>query len=123
MRIMTRWMLLAALLLPAACGTPTPSASSTVPQETTLAFDAAADAPATASDAEPAAEELPVTVETAAAEEAPVAAETAPAGEAPAAGNTKQYSAPPEMVIDQNKTYVATIETTKGTLKAELFAK
>jgi cyclophilin family peptidyl-prolyl cis-trans isomerase len=27
------------------------------------------------------------------------------------------------MAIDQNKTYIATIETTKGTLKAELFAK
>lgn len=44
-----------------------------------------------------------------------------------AAGNEqqagKQYSAAPEMQIDPNKTYTATIETTKGTMKAELYAK
>lgn len=33
-----------------------------------------------------------------------------------------QYANPPEMVIDPAKTYTATIETTAGTMTAELFA-
>jgi cyclophilin family peptidyl-prolyl cis-trans isomerase len=33
-----------------------------------------------------------------------------------------QYPNPPEMVIDSAKTYTATIETTAGTMTAELFA-
>jgi len=35
----------------------------------------------------------------------------------------KQYSAPPPMKIDPNKTYTATIETTAGTMTAELWPK
>jgi cyclophilin family peptidyl-prolyl cis-trans isomerase len=35
----------------------------------------------------------------------------------------KQYDAPPEMKIDQNKTYTATIETDAGTMVAELYPK
>lgn len=35
----------------------------------------------------------------------------------------KQYDAAPPMTIDPNKTYTAVIETTKGTLRAELFAE
>jgi len=35
----------------------------------------------------------------------------------------KSWSAPPEMKIDVNKTYEATITTTKGTIKIDLFAK
>jgi cyclophilin family peptidyl-prolyl cis-trans isomerase len=86
-------MLLAAMLLLVGCGTPTPSG--TASEESSPG--------------------------------SPPAAE--PAGEAPAAENAAvtsrndKYSAVPEMAIDQNKTYIATIETTKGTLKAELFAK
>ncbi len=52
---------------------------------------------------------------------------TAPAAAAGvvAAGTTtrKQYSAPPAMVIDPSKHYTATIDTTKGVMKAELYAK
>ena len=33
-----------------------------------------------------------------------------------------QYSSPPEMVIDPARTYTATIETSAGTMVAELFA-
>jgi cyclophilin family peptidyl-prolyl cis-trans isomerase len=33
-----------------------------------------------------------------------------------------QYANPPEMVIDKAKTYTATIETTAGTMTAQLFA-
>mgnify|MGYP001816964858 FL=1 len=33
-----------------------------------------------------------------------------------------QYANPPEMVIDPTKTYTATIETTAGTMTAQLFA-
>ena len=35
----------------------------------------------------------------------------------------KQYSAPPPMKIDPNKTYTATIDTTAGTMTAELWPK
>ncbi len=35
----------------------------------------------------------------------------------------KQYSAPPAMKIDPNKTYTATIETSAGTMTAELWPK
>ncbi len=35
----------------------------------------------------------------------------------------KQYTAPPEQVIDRARTYTAVIETTKGTMKAELYAR
>jgi cyclophilin family peptidyl-prolyl cis-trans isomerase len=38
-----------------------------------------------------------------------------------AAGH-RQWSTPPQMVIDPAKTYVATIETNRGTIVAELFA-
>src|SRR4051794_27768791 len=35
----------------------------------------------------------------------------------------KQYSAPPAMSIDPNKKYTATIDTTEGTIVAELYPK
>jgi peptidyl-prolyl cis-trans isomerase B (cyclophilin B) len=35
----------------------------------------------------------------------------------------KQYSAPPEMSIDANKTYTATFETNRGKIVCDLFAK
>ncbi len=35
----------------------------------------------------------------------------------------KQYSSAPAMQIDPNKQYIATIETNKGTITAELYAK
>lgn len=47
----------------------------------------------------------------------------APAGAAETAARNNKYSAAPEMTIDSNKRYTATIETTKGTMTAELYAK
>ncbi|MGI8743053.1 MAG: peptidylprolyl isomerase [Bryobacteraceae bacterium] len=35
----------------------------------------------------------------------------------------KQYSSPPMMAIDRNKKYAATIETSKGAIVCDLFAK
>ena len=35
----------------------------------------------------------------------------------------KQYSAPPEMSVDQKKRYSATFDTSKGTIVCELFTK
>src|SRR5262245_35170954 len=35
----------------------------------------------------------------------------------------KQYNAPPAMQIDPNKSYTATMETSKGTIVLDLFAK
>ena len=64
----------------------------------------------------------------------PAAAQTSPkpAGGSPAAAakesgtvqnQGKQWSSPPAMQIDPNKTYVATIKTSLGDMKAELYAK
>lgn len=36
---------------------------------------------------------------------------------------SKQYSAPPPMTIDPNKSYTATFETSRGTIVCDLFAK
>ncbi|MBC7926412.1 MAG: peptidylprolyl isomerase [Bryobacteraceae bacterium] len=36
---------------------------------------------------------------------------------------SKQYSAPPETVIDSGKTYTATLETSRGSIVCELHAK
>lgn len=41
----------------------------------------------------------------------------------PAAGGKKTYNAPPPMTVDVNKTYTATITTSKGVMKVTLFAK
>ena len=46
-----------------------------------------------------------------------------PAAGQPAAEQKKRYDAPPPMKIDPAKTYTATIETTKGTIVLDLFAK
>jgi peptidyl-prolyl cis-trans isomerase B (cyclophilin B) len=35
----------------------------------------------------------------------------------------KSYDAPPQMTIDPNKTYTATLETSRGTIVCDLFAK
>ena len=35
----------------------------------------------------------------------------------------KQYSAPPQLAVDVNKKYTATIHTTLGDMQAELFVK
>lgn len=117
MRFMTRWMLLAALCLLVACGTPTPSASETSQEALGFGQTPIADLP----------------VETAAPVDAGTVVETPiaelPAAETPAAEQASttlkndMYSAAPAMVIDPNKTYIATIETNKGTIKAELYAK
>ncbi len=50
---------------------------------------------------------------------------TAPAGQQTeqAGGKPKQWSEPPAMQIDPEKQYVATMQTSLGTLKIELFAK
>lgn len=37
--------------------------------------------------------------------------------------NDKQWSTPPKMIIDLKKRYAATMETSKGTIELELFAK
>lgn len=97
------WLLPALLLALAACGTATNAGSDGSGSE------ASAPAPEGAAS---------VAAETGAASVAAPAAET---GDDPAARNDK-YSAAPEMAIDPAKTYIATIETSKGPLTAELYA-
>jgi cyclophilin family peptidyl-prolyl cis-trans isomerase len=99
--------LLALLLALAACGTPT---DNSVPADNATGAQPSAAASAAASTAP---------------EDSPSpAASSSPAGAAsdPVDRNNK-YSAAPEMQIDQGKQYTATIETTKGTMKAQLYAK
>lgn len=59
----------------------------------------------------------------------PAASPSPSAAASPVAGgavvsssNPRQFNAPPAMQIDANKKYTATIETSQGTMKAELFA-
>ncbi len=53
------------------------------------------------------------------------ASPTQPTQPKPQGGSSvpKQYSAPPAMTVDQNKTYTATLHTTLGDMQAELFVK
>jgi peptidyl-prolyl cis-trans isomerase B (cyclophilin B) len=69
-----------------------------------------------------------------ASDETPTSSESTSTGETPSNGGTpsmafaencqktgeKTFAAPPEMIIDTNKTYVATIKTAKGDIVAEL---
>ena len=51
--------------------------------------------------------------------------ETPQAGETPTSGavsDIKQYTSPPAMTIDPAKTYIATVNTAKGSFKSELLA-
>ena len=103
MRKIKYWIVIAALLL-TACGQPASVGTANAPENRA---DAYATTPA---GAQP--------VATAAG------AQSAAGGES-AAGETqrKQYTAPPAQVIDPDKQYTATIETTKGAMKVELYAK
>jgi cyclophilin family peptidyl-prolyl cis-trans isomerase len=53
----------------------------------------------------------------------PVAGETSETSNTSASSNIKQYSAPPAMSIDTNKTYTATIKTEKGDIVVQLDPK
>ncbi len=62
------------------------------------------------------------TVQAAATQAAGMAPAAAGAGGDPASRNNKYQGKPPAMTIDKTKKYVATIVTSKGTMKAELYA-
>ena len=99
------WLLPALLLALAGCGTPTNSPDDGAATE---AYSAAAESAASA-----AAETGDDTA----------AGSQAAAGDDPASRNDKYSSSgEPPMAIDPNKTYVATIETNKGPMTAELYA-
>ncbi|CAA9278475.1 MAG: Peptidyl-prolyl cis-trans isomerase [uncultured Chloroflexia bacterium] len=110
MHMLRYWTAIVMLVVLAACGTPT---------STTLT---ATEAPAiTAPETTTTPEEEVVPEATAGAEEGTSTEATTASGGAQPAG--KQYAAAPAMSIDANKTYTAAIETTKGTIRAELYAK
>ena len=119
MRKPGRWILFGVLLLVAACGTPTGTSRGGTGQSganTEVATPAATDADTEAG--------IPAAAgggtEAATAEPAP--ATTSEAGAAGGqSGSRKQYSAEPEMQIDPAKQYTAVIETSKGTMRAELY--
>ncbi len=98
MHTLRYWAAIAAIFILAACGTPT---SSTI---TNTGEAAVQEAEATADNA------TGIT-------------ETTTTGDAVTTGGDKQYPAAPTMSIDENKTYTAIIETTDGTMRAELYAK
>ena len=93
------WLLVLALLMLVACGTPTENRSSD-----TETSGSAADSGAPQASAAPAA-----------------SAGDQSAVSDPVERNNK-YTQAPALTIDPNKKYTATIETTKGTMQAELFA-
>ncbi|MBA3944020.1 MAG: peptidylprolyl isomerase [Herpetosiphonaceae bacterium] len=100
--------LLVVLILLSACGTPTDNSTASQPYGS--AVSTTAPAPVSDTPASP-----------------PGAANATPASGGastdPSSGTKKQYSAPPKMQIDPNKTYMAVIDTTKGKLTVELYAK
>lgn len=101
------------LLLAVGCGTPTPSQTTD-----TLGFeDGATTQPA---EGAPTVVE-PVTETEATAATLPTEASEPASGGAAENTGRKSYSAAPAMAIDPSKQYFATIETTKGRLKAELY--
>lgn len=111
---------LALAVLLAACGATTDNSTagqaptqSALIQQTTLAFDGGQ---ATTTEA------LPMRP-TPAQIEPTTAAAPATGGNSGTASNGKQYPAAPALTVDANKSYTALIETTKGTLTAELYAK
>ena len=92
-----RLLILPVLLLAlAACGVPTDN-SATPPDRNGTSGETAEQSPASADDG------------------------TAQATGTDPVERNNMYSAPPEMTIDPNKTYTATIETTEGTMTAELY--
>lgn len=102
MRFIQGGLLALVLLVLAACGTPT---DNSVPAD-----NSTGSRPASTASAAPE------------ASASPAAQGQSGAATDPVERNDK-YSAAPEMQIDSNKKYTATIDTTKGTMKAELYAK
>lgn len=112
MRLIKPLLVLLTLLALVACGTPTDNFASDT--GTTGQYNASA-----------AAEPAPSQAAEASAAPADTSASAAPnpaGGTANTAARNNQYSAPPEQTIDPAKRYTATIETTDGTMVAELFA-
>ncbi|HSH83045.1 MAG TPA: peptidylprolyl isomerase, partial [Herpetosiphonaceae bacterium] len=105
MRIIRFVLPLGLLLVAAACGTPTETGST---GNTGEGGSGAASAGTTAAEPGAAAESI-----------TPDATAMAAVVEEKA---RQQFAAPPPMTIDQAKSYTATIETTRGTMKADLFA-
>ncbi len=105
MRMLRQWIMLGSLLLLVACGTPTSSGT--------------AGSGGTTSDGSGDPEAQQVATEVAAV---PPAEETAAPDVGEAQGRP-QYTEAPAMEIDPAKTYTAVIETTKGTMTAELYAE
>ena len=104
MRLLTGTLPLLVLVL-VACGTPTDNSTTSTDQYNASSAASIASAAATTDDA------------------ALASQAAAAAGAVETADRNDKYSAAPAMTIDQNKSYTATIETTKGTMQAELFAK
>lgn len=104
-----RWLVLpAVLLIVIGCGTPT--------EGSTAPANGAAEAGQSAGAATPSASGENT-------QPAPPAGDATAAAAGGATSGRKQYSEAPAMRIDQNKQYTATITTSKGVMKAELFAK
>ncbi len=98
MHTLRYWVAIAAIFVLAACGTPTSSTITNTGETAVTAAETSADS-------------------------ATGMTETTTTGDAVAASGDKQYAAAPTMSIDENKTYTAIIETTDGTMRAELYAK
>jgi cyclophilin family peptidyl-prolyl cis-trans isomerase len=112
MRLIHVGLLALLVLALAACGTPT---DNTIPSDNTAGFSTsgtskASSAPLAEASASPAASTGAATGNQAANTGDPV-------------DRNDKYATAPSMQIDASKKYTATIETTKGTMKAELYAK
>ncbi len=80
-------------------------------------------APTPTAAARPTAAAKPSSAEIAAALTSVPKPAASPAAEGARVNGPKQYASPPLMTIEVNKSYTATIKTTLGTMKADLFVK
>ncbi|NJN81313.1 MAG: hypothetical protein HC802_02860 [Caldilineaceae bacterium] len=125
----TLMVCLAALLVLAACGRGNDDESPTAEPAAQAQADASTPEPAAteaASEASESAAETPAAPEEAVAESGKVGPPEnfsgGPAAELDAPARDGMYDAPPEMTIDPEKYYYATLKTDRGDLKVQLFA-
>ncbi len=122
-RIWFALLLAAALALLAACAMPGAApAAETAPPADAATEPAAEGAEESAEEGDAAATPEPAAESAAEPAAEPAGADTRPAGEREPSARVDMYSAPPEMTIDPSKYYYATIETSQGEIRVQLFA-
>lgn len=112
-------LLVVVMLLVTACGATSQPAAVTAPTVTPVPSEPAPSAPTPPAPEEPAAAEAPAL----AGEPAMTDGTERPLAQVPPPERADIFQAPPDMQIDPEKIYLATFETAKGDIVAELYAR